>query len=298
MTLKEKQYKKLIERILNEEGYPTYANIFHAFDLNTTANPKVVGFMKPGQGVIVVNHNLDKDQVSVIIRHEILHEYLSHSKRMLKKLNAKSDKLQDYLNNVDGLSLRDLEQIGYNKKSTDYNNYPIHNVAGDLEISNLGYTEEDKENVRKIKLNGKELSGLVTEDKHPEWVTYSFEELVDALNEEEEKIKQEMNNQQNDDKSNDDQEDDSDDGYKGGQNGSDENDSDDSNDQNDFDDSDDENDSNDENSDQNDSDDENEDGSDEEDYGDGENIDDSEAEYVYGELIDDDTFVDENGNNW
>ena len=296
MTLKEKQYKKLIERILNEEGYPTYANIFHAFDLNTTANPKVVGFMKPGQGVIVVNHNLDKDQVSVIIRHEILHEYLSHSKRMLQKLNAKSDRLQDYLNNVDGLSLRDLEKIGYNKKSTDYNNYPIHNVAGDLEISNLGYTEEDKENVRKIKLNGQELSGLVTEDKHPEWVTYSFEELVDALNEEEEKIKQEMNNQPPESPQQPQQPDDedSDDENEDGQNGSDENDSD---DQNDFDDSD-ENDSDGENSDKNDSDDENENDSDEKDYGDGETVDDSEAEYVYGELIDDDTFVDENGNNW
>lgn len=180
MTQLEKRAKRLIRRILNEGGYPTYANIFNEFDLNLTSDPSVVGYMRPGKGLIVVNKGLDESQISVIVRHEILHEYLNHTTRLLRKLGAKSDNINDYFDGVDGLSIKDLENMGYDSYRG--------NVAGDLEISNLGYTEEDKATVRAIKLNGKELSGLVTEDDHPEWVTYSLEELYDALEAEKKKI--------------------------------------------------------------------------------------------------------------
>ena len=60
-------------------------------------------------------------------------------------------------------------------------NHTQANIAGDYEISNRGYTEQDKRIARSIMLNGKVLSGLVTEDQHPDWVDLSFEEMYDRL---------------------------------------------------------------------------------------------------------------------
>ncbi len=39
MTQKEKKAKRILKRLLNEQGYPTYANIFDAFDLHLTSDP-------------------------------------------------------------------------------------------------------------------------------------------------------------------------------------------------------------------------------------------------------------------
>ena len=60
-------------------------------------------------------------------------------------------------------------------------NLELANIAADYEISNRGYTSDDKANVRSIKLNGKLLSGLVTEDHYPEWKGLSFEEMYEKL---------------------------------------------------------------------------------------------------------------------
>ena len=47
----------------------------------------------------------------------------------------------------------------------------------------MGYTEEDKEVIRNIDINGRIVSGLVTDDvkNHPDWVDMSLEELYDAV---------------------------------------------------------------------------------------------------------------------
>ena len=179
MTQKEKKAKRILKKLLNEQGYPTYANIFNEFDLHLTSDPGVVGYMEPGKGVITLNHGLDMSQISVIVRHEILHEYLNHTVRLLKKVNAPSTNIYDYKQqkvNPDDLTISDLMNLGYNPRQA--------NIAGDYEISNRGYTEEDKAVARAIKLNGQELQGLVTEDQHPDWVDYTVEELYDALQQE------------------------------------------------------------------------------------------------------------------
>jgi len=170
MTREEKIAKNEILNILARSGYPTYANILDDFDVNLTRDPGVVGYMEPNKGKIVLNRGLDLDQVSTIVRHEILHQYLEHEKRLLTRL-AKNKNLN--FDDLDDLSLKELKRELYSNK--DYN------IAADYEISNRGYTDKDKDIIRNIKLNGQILTGLVTEDEHPDWVDMSVEDMYDEL---------------------------------------------------------------------------------------------------------------------
>ena len=126
--------------------------------------------MEPSKGRIVINRGLDEEQVSVVIRHEILHNYLEHEDRLLKKLARDANLDYDVLNDIE---IQDLKKDLY--KNSDFN------IAGDYEISNLAYTDRDKQTIRQININGQILSGLVTEDEHPDWVELSVEEMYDEL---------------------------------------------------------------------------------------------------------------------
>ena len=173
MTRKEQLAKEQIIKVLQTTGYPTYASLLDLFHVNLTEDPNVVAYMEPGKGRIVLNSGLDINQVSTIVRHEILHEYLNHHKRLLNKLakerNLDPDKLDD-------LSIKELENSLYSNKA--------FNIAGDYEISNRGYTDNDKRIARGIMLNGKRLKGLVTEDDHPDWVDLPLEDMYDLLRDE------------------------------------------------------------------------------------------------------------------
>ena len=177
MTVEERIAKRSIINILRTSGYPTYANIFKEFDLNLTSDPNTIGFMEPGKGRIVINRFLDERQVSVVIRHEILHHYLDHEQRLLRKLAA--DTGLDF-DTLDDLSIQDLKKKLYANDT--------FNIAADFEISNRGYTEADKANTRNLNLNGNIVSGLVTEDHNPDWVDLSVEEMYEILNNEREQI--------------------------------------------------------------------------------------------------------------
>lgn len=154
MTARDEAAKEQIIRKLRSEGYPTYARLFDLFDLNLTDNPDVVGYMLPGKAKIVLNENLSIDQVSTIVRHEILHEWLSHGPRGEKFDKEHPDLLPDH---------------------------DTSNIAADYEISNIGYTDKDKRAARAIILGDKTLQGLVTEDQYPGWEDKSFEEMYEEL---------------------------------------------------------------------------------------------------------------------
>ena len=154
MTARDEAAKEQIIRKLRSEGYPTYARLFDLFDLNLTDNPDVVGYMLPGKAKIVLNENLSIDQVSTIVRHEILHEWLSHGARSEKFDKEHPDLLPDH---------------------------DTSNIAADYEISNVGYTDKDKRAARAIILGDKTLQGLVTEDQYPGWEDKSFEEMYEKL---------------------------------------------------------------------------------------------------------------------
>lgn len=173
MTKEERGTKNWLYQHLLEEGYRTYAKLFWELDFHLTADPTIVGYMTPEDGTITVNRTLEADQISVIIRHEILHGFLQHEKRLLQNLAQKRGLDPDNLSDMD---INELKKYLY--KNSNFN------IAGDYEISNLGYTEEDKDVVRNLLLNGQTVSGLVTEDQHPDWVDLSIEEMYDKLQQE------------------------------------------------------------------------------------------------------------------
>lgn len=146
--------KNQIIKILRKQGYPTYARLVDYFDIYLTDNPNVIGYMVPGQAKIVLNSQLGISQVSTVVRHEILHEYLTHGPRT-----------------------REFEKSHPELGS----NHELSNIAADYEISNKGYTNADKLTIRHLALGDRILRGLVTEDDYPDWEYKTFEEMYTEL---------------------------------------------------------------------------------------------------------------------
>lgn len=161
--------KAQLIKILKSEGYPTYAALLSYFDIYTTDDPDFVAAMVPNKAKIIINELLSRDQVSTVVRHEILHEWFNHYLR--SKEVEKSD-----------------PTLGSNSQ--------LANVAADFDISNRGYTSKDKTIVRSLRLDGvdKDLSGLITEDQRPGWEHKSFEEMYSELLKEQAQNKQDLQN--------------------------------------------------------------------------------------------------------
>lgn len=153
MTSLRNDAKNEITKILREQGYPTYAKLISFFDIYLTDDPEVVGYMIPDKAKIVLNEKLSINQVSTIVRHELLHEWLTHAQR-----KAEVEKQDE----ISGDS-------------------QIANIAADYEISNKGYTEADKNIARSIILGDQVLKGLVTEYDYPGWENKTFEEMYREL---------------------------------------------------------------------------------------------------------------------
>lgn len=160
--------KSEIIKILRKQGYPTYARLVDFFDIYLTDDPEVIGYMIPDQAKIVLNKELNIDQVSTIVRHEVLHEYLTHGPRQ-KKFADEHPELNPHLAPHD-----------------------ISNIAADFEISNKGYTDADKSIARRIKLGDKVLQGLVTEDQYPDWIDMSYEQMYQKLLEKDQEDRQQI----------------------------------------------------------------------------------------------------------
>ena len=160
--------KAEIIKILRKQGYPTYARLVDFFDIYLTDDPEVVGYMIPNQAKIVLNKELNIDQVSTIVRHEVLHEYLTHGPRQ-QKFNKEHPELNPHLAPHD-----------------------ISNIAADFEISNRGYTDADKSIARRIKLGDKTLKALVTEDEYPDWTDMSYEQMYEKLLEKDKEDRQQI----------------------------------------------------------------------------------------------------------
>lgn len=176
-------WKSRIILYLQQEGYVTYANrladikfiiadVYHGSRISVAA-------MFPDKAEIVINPAMvdEKqflgqkkkmmDQLSVLVRHELLHFLLVHSKRMIIHLSKKDS---DWEKKYRGYSIRRLA-----------------NKAMDWNLSQEGYDEHDKEVVRLMTKNGSVIGGLILSDDHPEWINLTFEELLDKVIEEKEK---------------------------------------------------------------------------------------------------------------
>ena len=189
MTKTEKATRSVLAKYLRSQGYVTYASLLLKFDLNfyrPAPGEFFAAAMIPGKYTIYINPAVnDKEALSTFIRHEILHEYLKHYDRSLRHLASRA-----------GLDYDELDDLSLNgiKDELEFT-HDLQNIAGDYEISNRGYTENDKEimrNLGKFLGLGDDVKGLVTEDDHPEWVNLPIEDMYDKLLDELEESKKKM----------------------------------------------------------------------------------------------------------
>lgn len=182
--LKSEAVKQKLISTLVDEGYGTYARRLEEFrfvvaDMLTLANGQRSSFIETAAaftelGTILINPSfLDNNsiqgsdekmwsQLSVIIRHELLHFLLQHQKRFAELLKKSyPQEAEKY-----------LRSITINKAA---------NYAMDWDLSREGYDEHDKEVVRKMTLNGRVIGGLILEDDHPEWMNKTLEELLEIM---------------------------------------------------------------------------------------------------------------------
>ena len=176
MSARDKLIKEQLIEYLIDTGYGTYARRLREFDVyvGEMVNGVLIetAAMFPKTGDIAINPGFfelaDEEQawkqLSVIIRHEMLHYLLVHEKRFV-----------DHLVETDP----NFEET-YGKAET----HTIANYAMDWELSDIGYDEYDKEVVRLMTLNGKIIRGLILSDDHPEWVNKPMEELFELVKKE------------------------------------------------------------------------------------------------------------------
>ena len=164
--------EQLIEHLI-DHGYGTYARRLQEFDvyvvdmLNGCAINTAAMFPETGEIAInpgffeLADEDRAMDQLSVLIRHEMLHFLLVHEKRLFDHLVATDPKFEET----------------YKKASI----HQIANYAMDWELSELGYDDHDKEVVRVMTLNGEVIGGLILSDDHPEWLHKPMEELFELV---------------------------------------------------------------------------------------------------------------------
>ena len=176
-------WKLEIINYLQREGYVTYAERlkdikFVIADIYRGSRISVAA-MFPKHGEIVINPAMVEpknfqgqtkkmmDQLSVLVRHELLHFLLVHSKRLSEHMTKKDPE--------------------WEKKYRKYSIHELANMAMDWELSEKGYDEDDKKVVRQMTKYNKVIGGLILSDDHPEWINLTFEEILDKLIDEREK---------------------------------------------------------------------------------------------------------------
>lgn len=176
MSARDKLVKEQLIQHLIDNGYGTYAKRLKEFEVFVAdmfnGVPIKTAAMFPETGEIVINPGFfdlpDEDQawdqLSVLIRHEMLHFLLVHEKRLVEHMMDTDPKFED----------------NYKKASI----HQIANYAMDWELSELGYDDHDKEVVRVMTLNGEVIGGLILSDDHPEWLSKPMEELYELVKKE------------------------------------------------------------------------------------------------------------------
>lgn len=183
MSRRERVLKKNLIKLLRDDGqghhHGLYADRLEPFIVRIVPlNDKSISTcaISFDEGTIYINEGFLVDpkehpeifnQLSMLMRHELLHNLLMHQIRMMK-----------HVVELDGTKL-----------SMSSTFHDMLNILEDFEISNRGYTDADKETVRHTWLNGRLISGLVTEDHRAAWGGskalgkngMTVEEMYDAL---------------------------------------------------------------------------------------------------------------------
>lgn len=182
MNDREKILKRKLVNLLRDDGrghhHAKYAERLEKFVIQIVplkVDPNHTASISYETGIITIGEGFLTDpstffQLNVIIRHELAHNLLMHQVRMAFKLGEER-----------------FKRIMQSKLL-----FSIQNVIADDEISNRKYTEEDKIIIKNLKVNGKVIRGLVTEDHRKDWVNLSVEEMYEKICEEVEALHKEL----------------------------------------------------------------------------------------------------------
>lgn len=178
MTKQEFNYRRTMIDYLNKQGYHAYSSILLKFELKFRGSGSYFAACTYiDKGRICINPDItDKHVISVLLRHEILHNFLDHERRTIKELGK-----------IKGIDTNSLEDATVKELKDELYSNDKFNIAADYEISNRGYTDDDKYIARNFGILagfGQTMSALVTEDGHADWVNLSVEEMYRKLLEE------------------------------------------------------------------------------------------------------------------
>ena len=178
--------EEIISRLANE-GYGSYAKRFmsiefHVADFGTCGGKRFhidTACMIDSENKIYINPAFFDEQklkektwpqLSVLVRHELLHFLLDHANRFSEYLQTKYP--DDWTLKMASSSVKDLS-----------------NMADDWELSEIGYSKDDIKVVKAMQRGSTVIGGLVLELDHSEWLGLTTEEIFEKLYEEKQKIK-------------------------------------------------------------------------------------------------------------
>lgn len=175
MTDRERKLRTSLVKLLRDDGkghhHAKYAERLSKFDINIISlkdDPNFTAAISFEEGIIYIGEGFLTDpstffQLNILMRHELAHNLLMHEIRMMRHLG------EDTWKNVFGQSA---------------SLHRILNIIMDDEISNKKYSDEDKQTVRNMYLNGKLIGGLVTEDHRQAWLDLPLEKMYEKVKEE------------------------------------------------------------------------------------------------------------------
>ena len=177
-TKREKVLKKKLLALLRDDGqghkHAKYAERLEDFIIKIVSHkedPRMTAAISFEEATIYISDGFLSDpdtfyQLNVLMRHELAHYLMQHQLRMMHKIIEK------------------YGEKGQTRISMSQSLHHLLNIIEDFEISNERYTEDDKIVVKNMKLNGREIGGLITEKIRGRWATLSVLDMFDALEDE------------------------------------------------------------------------------------------------------------------
>ena len=178
MTDRERKTKKALCQLLINKGHRKYAERFWKFDFNivdSKKHPDFTAAISFDEATVFISDGFLGtseaifNQLDVLLRHELAHNLMMHQIRLMhvfKRLHK---------NNPDEA----YEHISYSASL-----HGILNIIEDFEISNKRYTSADKKIVKAMTLNGRVISGLITEEHRTNWANMPLEAMYNELSNE------------------------------------------------------------------------------------------------------------------
>jgi hypothetical protein len=178
MTDRERKTKVALCRLLINKGHRKYAERFWKFDFNiidSKKHPDFTAAISFDEATVFISDGFLGaseaifNQLDVLLRHELAHNLMMHQIRLMhvfKRLHK---------NNPDEA----YEHIKYSASL-----HQIMNIIEDFEISNKRYTDADKKIVKAMTLNGRVISGLITEEHRTNWANMSLEAMYNEISNE------------------------------------------------------------------------------------------------------------------